>query len=319
MLYIFFVNCTFYKTARQYDNFILNMLIVKWVIKIVNIMCALALAAAFISSRFSPEALPYVSVAGMFVPVLILVNVFFVVFWAVKMDLFFLYSLFALLAGLGQVNRFFAVGSWDKTMRDGDFRVMSYNVRSFNRDRWTDDNDAAGNISKLLKELSPDIVCFQEYAERMVDLSDWKYKYVVISAPDGNAIFSKYPIVNKSSRRFEDNSSSIYADIRMPSGRIVRVYCVHLNSLGIAPGEVNDLPGKPSDLIKSMTDAFSEAGFGFGRTFRMIRMYPLRIDFIMADENAFEVRDFSTIDEKSSDHNPVTAVLGMTGGKTDEK
>lgn len=375
MLYIFFVNCTFYKTARQYDNFILNMLIIKWVIKIVNIMCALALAAAFISSRFSPEALPYVSVAGMFVPVLILVNVFFVVFWAVKMDLFFLYSLFALLAGLGQVNRFFAVGSWDKTMRDGDFRVMSYNVRSFNRDRWTDDSDAAGNISKLLKELSPDIVCFQEYAERMVDLSDWKYKYVVISAPDGNAIFSKYPIVNKSSRRFEDNSSSIYADIRMPSGRIVRVYCVHLNSLGIAPGEVNDLPGKPSDEIKSevkglirrldrgfrgqqkqiellradmdsspypnivmgdfnntpfsytyrtvlggdMTDAFSEAGFGFGRTFRMIRMYPLRIDFIMADENAFEVRDFSTIDEKSSDHNPVTAVLGMTGGKMDEK
>ena len=68
-----------------------------------------------------------------------------------------------------------------------------------------------------------------------------------------------------------------------------------------------------------MTDAFSEAGFGFGRTFRMIRMYPLRIDFIMADENAFEVRDFSTIDEKSSDHNPVTAVLGMTSGKTDEK
>ena len=131
-------------------------------------MCALALAAAFISSRFSPEALPYVSVAGMFVPVLILVNVFFVVFWAVKMDLFFLYSLFALLAGLGQVNRFFAVGSWDKTMRDGDFRVMSYNVRSFNRDRWTDDSDAAGNISKLLKELSPDIVCFQEYAERMI-------------------------------------------------------------------------------------------------------------------------------------------------------
>ena len=161
----------------------------------------------------------------------------------------------------------------------------------------------------------------------------------------------------------------------MPSGRIVRVYCVHLNSLGIAPGEVNDLPGKPSDEIKSevkglirrldrgfrgqqkqiellradmdsspypnivmgdfnntpfsytyrtvlggdMTDAFSEAGFGFGRTFRMIRMYPLRIDFIMADENAFEVRDFSTIDEKSSDHNPVTAVLGMTSGKTDEK
>lgn len=332
-----------------------------------NIVCALALAAAFLSSRFSPEALPYVSVVGMFVPVLILVNVLFAVFWLVKMDLFFLYSVFALLVGLGQVNRFFAFGSSDKTEEEGDFKVMSYNVRSFNRDRWTDDRDAAANISKLLAEHSPDIICFQEYAEGMVDLSGWKYKYVVISAPDGNAVYSKYPIVGTSSRKFEDNSSSIYADIRMPSGKIVRVYCVHLNSLGIAPGEVNDLPGQPSERIKSevkglvkrldkgfrsqqgqiellradmdaspypnivmgdfnntpfsytyrtvlgrdMADAFSEAGFGFGKTFRMIRMYPLRIDFIMAAEDVFKVKDFSTVKEKSSDHNPVTAVLGL--------
>lgn len=90
----------------------------------------------------------------------------------------------------------------------------------------------------------------------------------------------------------------------------------------IVMGDFNNTPFSytyRTVLGGDMTDAFSEAGFGFGRTFRMIRMYPLRIDFIMADENAFEVRDFSTIDEKSSDHNPVTAVLGMTSGKMDEK
>ena len=64
-----------------------------------------------------------------------------------------------------------------------------------------------------------------------------------------------------------------------------------------------------------MADAFARSGFGFGRTFREIRLYPLRIDFILADENAFRVNDYRTIRSDASDHNGVTALLSFKKDK----
>lgn len=58
-----------------------------------------------------------------------------------------------------------------------------------------------------------------------------------------------------------------------------------------------------------LNDAFEEAGNGFGRTFAF-KYFPVRIDFILADE-VFQVNSFKTFDQKLSDHFPVYARFSL--------
>lgn len=56
-------------------------------------------------------------------------------------------------------------------------------------------------------------------------------------------------------------------------------------------------------------DTYKEAGNGFGRTFDF-KFFPLRIDFIMAD-NALEVLSFTTHQVPYSDHFPISSVFAL--------
>ncbi|MBD09318.1 MAG: endonuclease, partial [Flavobacteriaceae bacterium] len=57
-------------------------------------------------------------------------------------------------------------------------------------------------------------------------------------------------------------------------------------------------------------DTFEEAGNGFGKSFD-IKFFPLRIDFILADER-FKVNGFKTYsDVNLSDHYPIKATLNL--------
>ncbi len=56
-------------------------------------------------------------------------------------------------------------------------------------------------------------------------------------------------------------------------------------------------------------DAFKEAGSGFGRT-HDFKIFPVRIDFIFADE-AFNVNGFTSFSEHYSDHYPIMATLSL--------
>ena len=60
---------------------------------------------------------------------------------------------------------------------------------------------------------------------------------------------------------------------------------------------------------EGLYDSFKEAGNGFGRTFDF-RFFPLRIDFIMANEG-FEVLTFTTHEVQYSDHFPISATFSL--------
>lgn len=59
-----------------------------------------------------------------------------------------------------------------------------------------------------------------------------------------------------------------------------------------------------NQISKNKKDAFLEAGKGFGKTFNY--WFPMRIDYILTDENAI-VNQFMTFDKKYSDHYAITA------------
>ena len=58
-----------------------------------------------------------------------------------------------------------------------------------------------------------------------------------------------------------------------------------------------------------MNDTFEEAGNGFGGTYDF-KFFPLRIDFIFADDD-FLVNDFKTYKVKYSDHFPISTTLSL--------
>ena len=75
-------------------------------------------------------------------------------------------------------------------------------------------------------------------------------------------------------------------------------------------GDFNQPPYSPSftRLSQGMKDTFREQGKGWGTTFR--RNYiAARIDFILADEQAFDVLEHRNFDLQKSDHLPVMARL----------
>ncbi|MDF0715792.1 endonuclease/exonuclease/phosphatase family protein [Muricauda sp. 334s03] len=64
------------------------------------------------------------------------------------------------------------------------------------------------------------------------------------------------------------------------------------------------------NIIKgNMSDSFLEKGKGFGRSYDLLK-FPLRIDYILADEN-FEVLSHQNFNERLSDHYPVMATLRL--------
>jgi len=72
----------------------------------------------------------------------------------------------------------------------------------------------------------------------------------------------------------------------------------------------------PYRLLKQdKTDAFTEAGEGFGITWQY-KFLPLRIDFIMSDKEKFDVLGFETMSHiKYSDHYPIKAIFGIRKGE----
>ncbi|GAA4238927.1 hypothetical protein GCM10022291_31270 [Postechiella marina] len=238
---------------------------------------------------------------------------------------------------------------------------MNYNVRLFNLYDWIPEKGVETKIIDFIKKESPDILSFQEYhPHKNIDLSFFKYKYEKLSGKKvkyGQAIFSKFPIINSGSIEFPKTSNNaIFADV-VKGKDTIRVYNIHLESLHIntnvehlkkedserlfnrvgttfkmqqfqtelflkhkkecpykmiISGDFNNTPFSYvyRKIRGDLNDTFIEAGNGFGRSYDF-RFFPVRIDFILADE-AFNINGFKAFDDHYSDHYPIMTSLSLT-------
>jgi len=228
----------------------------------------------------------------------------------------------------------------------------------FNVFEWIKKDNVEGEIVAFIKKTNPDIICLQEYnpTKKLDKLYPHHYKKTSIKKTTfGQAIFSKFPIINTGALNFpKSNNNAIYADI-VKNTDTIRVYNVHLESLGINPRKENFGEETKEKLRKRMersfqkqslqaellvahqqscnykiilcgdfnnnafswvyhqlkgdkNDAFVAAGEGFGKTYDY--PFPLRIDFILSDED-INVNHFKTYNKKLSDHFPIMARLQL--------
>ena len=241
-----------------------NLSLLNKVIFFINNILALLFLASFLIPYVSPKAFPLLSALSLTVPLLILIHIVFTVYWLINgVKKQFLLS--ALCIFLAIIFSYFPYKFNSKNVVSGSsFSIMNFNVRLFNHYNWIDDNDIPNKILQFIEENDPDIIAFQEFYPSIGILSGYPYIYKELKGgknKSGQAIYSKYKIVNKGSLDFENSSNNaIFIDILKGSDTI-RIYDLHLESIGIEAGnvELEDLDkDKSKKLVRRIISAFTK-------------------------------------------------------------
>ncbi|WP_159024120.1 endonuclease/exonuclease/phosphatase family protein [Formosa sp. L2A11] len=228
----------------------------------INSMLATLLLLSYILPFFPPKHFAFLSVLSIVVPVLILVNVLFALYWLLKLKRQMLLSFIILVIGYFYMGTLYKFSGTTEDTNADNISIMSYNVRLFNIYNWIPNKDIGFEISKFVKAEHPDILSIQEFHpnNKSIDFSFFKYKYIQLAGEKkqfGQAIFSQYPIINKGSVTFPNTpNNAIFADV-VKGEDTVRIYNIHLQSLRINT-KVEALKKQDSErLVKSIGHSFA--------------------------------------------------------------
>ncbi|WP_066220459.1 endonuclease/exonuclease/phosphatase family protein [Formosa haliotis] len=228
----------------------------------VNSVLATLLLLSYILPFFPPKNFATLSVLSLTVPVLIIVNALFALYWLLKVKRQMILSMLVLGIGYFYLGSLFKFTSSPQIEDEENLSVMSYNVRLFNIYNWIPNPDIGIDISRFVEEQHPDILSIQEYhpKNKGADFSFYNYQYIQLAGAQqqfGQAIFSQYPIINKGSVTFPDTpNNAIFADI-VKGQDTIRVYNIHLQSLRINT-EVGALKKQTTkQLLKSIGHTFA--------------------------------------------------------------
>lgn len=228
----------------------------------VNSLVAFALLLSYLLPYVSPQSFSLLSVLSLAVPLLIIANILFLLFWIVQLNKRFLLSFFILLLGVNHISALYKISSSSNEDSLGSISLLSYNVHSFNRFDWIASDSIPQQISTLIKKELPDIFCAQEYYNNAyINFDQYPYEYQDFNNDNGElalVIFSKYPIINKGSLQFKKTANNIiFADIKVKKDTI-RVYNVHLQSHKINPDKEVLAKEDSQKLLKRMQLSFQK-------------------------------------------------------------
>lgn len=218
----------------------------------INTVAALVLLLSYLLPYIAPKDFAFLSVLSLAVPLFIILNLAFVLYWLLKAKKQLLLSAIILLLGYGKVLSLYKFTSSKDVEETDAISVMNYNVRLFNLYNWIEKENVENAIVNLIEEEVPDVLSIQEYhPHEKVNLSKYPFKFEDLSGERvryGQAIFSKFPIVNSGSVSFPNTANNaIYADV-VKGNDTIRIYNVHLQSLGIEE-DLEDLKREDSERV----------------------------------------------------------------------
>jgi endonuclease/exonuclease/phosphatase family metal-dependent hydrolase len=216
----------------------------------INIFFAALLLCSYLSAVISPQKFWPLAFLGLIYPILLVINLFFCIYWAIRLKKYFFISAISILAGfnilLNSVG-FNISSNADSGSSVPRLKLMAYNVHNFltlDTPRNLSANEA---ILKLIKQNQPDVVGFEEYykshfrfkfgdsLQKVLNTNQYYFEPFLKTDYDstGVALFSKYPIIHRGvvgiSNEIPENQA-IYIDMQYKS-HIIRVYDFHLQSL----------------------------------------------------------------------------------------
>ncbi|SDX84301.1 Metal-dependent hydrolase, endonuclease/exonuclease/phosphatase family [Lutibacter oricola] len=224
----------------------------------VNSLLATLLILSYLTYFISPNSISLISIISLSVPFLILINLIFAIYWLIKLKKQFLLSLFVLLIGFPYLTKFYNI-SEKKILLESDTKIMSYNVRMFNKYKNIKEEGVDKKIIDFITNKQPDILCLQEYSNDKKSILKFPYRYTFSKKKSifGQAIYTRYKILNKGSLNFSSptNNNAIFVDI-LKGKDTIRIYNVHLQSLQINPQKEELTKENGEKLRKRVEKAF---------------------------------------------------------------
>jgi endonuclease/exonuclease/phosphatase family metal-dependent hydrolase len=261
--YFIYIYTTLGAVERNYFYRTNDMKNLSWFNKMMfffNTVLTVLTIIGYVLPFLAPKTFPLLSVLTLFLPMMLIINLLFFIYWGIQFKRQILLSGFVLLLGITFINKFYKFSSTDFIVEKEDIKVMSYNVRLFNKFEWSDKRTVPIEISDFVKSKTPDILCIQEFSNAAdFDYSDFSHKYILSKGnkiKTGQAIFSNFKIINSGEITFPNsNNNVIFADLKRETDTI-RVYNMHLQSIKITP-DVNEL----NDDIQVINQSKSERMF----------------------------------------------------------
>lgn len=212
---------------------------------VANWLTVLSLFISYLSVYISPDRYWVPSFFGLAYPIIVIINLVFILFWLFVKPRYLLFSLVAIIAGFGFLSRYVQL-SGEKTDK-GEVKVLSYNVHNFHSGENRVQREKADKIVGFLQNQSADIICLQEVRLRRFDIFSLQntvnklgaikhYQYARSGSSSGSVTMTRYPIINMGEIRFESSGNiTIYTDVIIKNDT-VRIFNVHLQSYQIDPG-----------------------------------------------------------------------------------
>lgn len=207
---------------------------------IVSLIFVGLLLLSYLAPYVSPVYFWPIAFLGLAYPYLLAINILFVLYWTFRRKKSALIPLLAVAIGYPQLQKFIRIGE-NNPQVDSEkvVKVLTYNVRSFDRYKWSGNPKTPSEIVQLVKNEKPNIICLQEFRNtttgllRLKNLSrKWGTRYYHRSKGNNRvATFSKYPIIRRDEISFgkEHLCRCIFTDLKIGEDTL-RVYNLHLES-----------------------------------------------------------------------------------------
>jgi endonuclease/exonuclease/phosphatase family metal-dependent hydrolase len=237
-----------------------------WLTKVMrffNIVLVVVTVLAYVLPFLAPKLFPFLSVLSLVLPLLLILNFLFFVYWLIQLKKYTFISGIVLLLGITFINKLYKFSETNLPTSEKDFSIMSYNVRLFNLYDWLPKKNVPQEISSFVSTENPDILCIQEFSPvDSINFGQYRYKYVNVEGNKnkyGQAIYSKFKIIHEGEIAFPNSSNKvIYADILRKKDTI-RVYSMHLQSVKISTDINENIDEEKSKFIfKRISAAFKE-------------------------------------------------------------
>lgn len=194
---------------------------------IANVVIGTGFLVCAYSPSISPVEHPVLACAGLFIPIFILLNSGFLVFWLIVSRKYAILPLLFFILGWNSLMSYCPVNIFKNDYKGGDkIKLLTYNTMH-----------AQGNIPDYIINSEADIVCLQEYPftdKKLKSRLQKTYPYIrTYEFGAGNAVacLSKFPIksVNGIDMKSSNNGSALFK-IKYNRNTLIPIIINHLES-----------------------------------------------------------------------------------------
>jgi len=234
------------KTPTKHNSFLKGLFL------LVNSLVALFLLLSYFSVYINPKSFSIIAFFGLGYPVILAINLLFVLFWFFVKPKFSFISIVFILLGWNHIGRLVQFNSTTEIDTNSkQINILSYNIQNFVKEntsttKYIESSEIQQGITKFIGRQKADIICLQEvlydkenfsqFPEQLGEKFDCPHSFSRNYYPkrsgkiDALMILTKFPIINKGHFEYHEKTIGIYCDI-MANGDTIRLYNLHLASI----------------------------------------------------------------------------------------